>query len=346
MSKELSINHVCICAATYLRPKGLSRLLDSLNKLNVSDLPSNILVSVVIVDNDPNQSSATIINEYKTKGFRFSLDYFVESTRGIPQARNRLLLAAKDLKADVIAMIDDDETVDENWLSTGLNSMDQWEADVIFGHLVPVFETTPPKWIIDGSYFEFPFYKDGTDLNVAYTYNVFFKTKILEVVPGFDNSLPLTGGTDVIFFRQVYKAGFSIKFCSLCVVYDYIPKQRMSLKWILSRGLRCGFPFELILNKKTNKSNFLPRIKLIMASLLLNFFSVFFAPLIILRLIPLKVIDILGKFFGAKAYLFLRKTNNGYRGCLWFFVLTLGYIAGVFGYRYKEYTKPTVENIN
>ncbi len=346
MSKEFSINHVCICAATYLRPKGLTRLLDSINKLNTSGLPESVRISVVIVDNDPDKSSESVIKECQKKGFRFSLEYLLETARGIPQARNRLLRAAKDLNCDVVAMIDDDETVDENWLISGLKAMDQWNADVIFGHLIPVFETTPPKWIVEGGFFAFPIYKDGSNMSTAYTYNVFFKTIILDSVPGFDNSTSLTGGEDSIFFSQVYVAGFSIKFCSSCVVYDQIPKQRTNLKWILNRRFlsSCAFTIRSIRKKQT--PTYFLRISIILRSifiLIVGFpISIF---LTFLRFIfPLYTDKFFKKILFPNHFHFFNQATSGHKGLLNILAHQMGKFWGVFNLKTKShYANPTIE---
>jgi len=47
-----------ICIATYLRPLGLARLLDSLERLK---LPSGLRVETIVVDNDEDGSARSIV---------------------------------------------------------------------------------------------------------------------------------------------------------------------------------------------------------------------------------------------------------------------------------------------
>ena len=343
MSNDFSLKNICICAATYLRPNGLRQLLDSINSLDVESLINTVQIRVVIVDNDPKQSALSVVEAFRKNGFRFSLEYIVEPQRGISRVRNRLLQAAKDFNADVIAMIDDDETVDRKWLFSGLKAMQEWNSDVIFGHLIPIFKKQPPRWIEDGGYYEFPVYENGSLLKEAYTYNILFKSKLLSHITQFDESLNFVGSEDVLFFRQAYKQGFKINFCSLAIVYDHIPEERVNLNWILRRRFRSSLPVDLIINEKSNKSNLGTKTRLTLQSLFFIALLLCFAPVIILRVVPFKVNDFLGKFFGPRVHLLLRRINNGYRGFLWFFVSRVGVISGVFGSRYHEYANPTVE---
>ena len=343
IKSDFTAKHVCICAATYFRPGGLRRLLDSINVLDVEPLGKVPRVTVVIVDNDPNGSALSVIEKCRENGFRFDLEYFVECKRGIPQVRNRLLEASKALGADVIAMVDDDESVDEKWLSSGLRAMYEWNADVIFGHLIPIFNPHSPQWIIDGGYFEFPIYENGTSLKEAYTYNVFFKIKILDSVFGFDESLSLSCGEDVLFFREVSREGFSIRFCSLTIVYAHLSKDRISLGWILKRRFNYSIPVELILKTKEGKSTFLLRVWLAFKSIFFIFTALLISPLIVLRVVPIQLNKVCGKFFGPRAEHLLRRLNYGYRGVLWFISARLGVLLGAFGYRFNEYAHPSIE---
>jgi GT2 family glycosyltransferase len=49
--------HVSICIATYRRPRGLARLLDSLERLK---LPPDLVVETIVVDNDAEGSALSI----------------------------------------------------------------------------------------------------------------------------------------------------------------------------------------------------------------------------------------------------------------------------------------------
>jgi len=96
---------VSICIATYRRPEGLSRLLDSLERLK---LPTGVRVEIIVVDNDYNASAASIVLSRSSS--LEPIHYCVEPRRNIALARNRALVEAS---GEWILFIDDDEVVVE-----------------------------------------------------------------------------------------------------------------------------------------------------------------------------------------------------------------------------------------
>ena len=106
------IEFILIALCTCKRPKMLSVALDAVKNLNI---PNNIKTEVLVIDNDEKETGRQTVEEYKDK-MPLPLNYFVEPQRGIANARNRLLEEAINLGATHIAMFDDDESLDENWL--------------------------------------------------------------------------------------------------------------------------------------------------------------------------------------------------------------------------------------
>jgi hypothetical protein len=159
----------------------------------------------------------------------------------------------------------------------------------------------------------------------------------------FDEALNFVGSEDVLFFREVYRKNFKIKFCSTAIVFDHVVEERMCLNWVLKRRFRSSLPVDLMINQKSNRSNFILKMNLIMHSVFFIALLVCFSPLIILKIIPSKGHLLLGRFVGPKIGLLLRRINNGYRGVAWFLASRLGVLGGVFGFRYQEYAHPTVE---
>src|SRR5688572_17275059 len=112
----MSINRrrrVCIGIITYLRPQGLRRLLDSLERQAFIENERPEL-DIVVVDNDAAGSAASICRDF-TPAFG-KIHYAVEPSRGIPYARNRVCRLARELGHELLAFIDDDETAAPQWL--------------------------------------------------------------------------------------------------------------------------------------------------------------------------------------------------------------------------------------
>jgi glycosyltransferase involved in cell wall biosynthesis len=99
---------------------------------------------IVIVDNnsqDDTQSVArALVAEHPGK-----VHYVLETEQGNAHARNR---GVRTARAPIIAFLDDDVTVDSNWLAT-LSQALETRKDLSFvgGKVLPQWSGTPPSWL-------------------------------------------------------------------------------------------------------------------------------------------------------------------------------------------------------
>src|SRR5215213_469175 len=95
---------VAVCACTYLRPRGLARLLEGLAAIEV---PDGVAVEAVIVDNDAAGSGRAVVEAARAT-FPFPLRYVGEPVPGIVAARNAAARAASASGPVAVAFLDDD----------------------------------------------------------------------------------------------------------------------------------------------------------------------------------------------------------------------------------------------
>jgi GT2 family glycosyltransferase len=222
---------IAVCIITCLRPYSLEKLLSSLNNLDFKK-NKNLKIKIFIVDNDINGSAKKAIKRI-SKNYRWRIEYCIESRRGIPFARNRAVKESLSW-ADFIAFIDDDEEADKYWLDELIHAQKITNAHCVSGPVYPRFEHKAPDWVLKGKFFE----KSAT-LKVGRTGNCLIKSDVLkQFKTPFDGALALTGGEDSDFFRRARKKGDKIVWASKAKAYHLIPKSRVNIKWLVMRAYR------------------------------------------------------------------------------------------------------------
>jgi succinoglycan biosynthesis protein ExoM len=151
-------------------------------------------------------------------------------------------MALEKADGDFIALIDDDESPDEDWLCNLYKSIESYNVDGVLGPVKPCFEDDPPDWVTNGKFFDRPTHETGyrIGLSDARTGNVLFRRRILNgVVSPFLEKFG-TGGEDVDFFQRMMEKGFVFVWCNEAVVYESVPLSRCTRGSLLRRALLRG----------------------------------------------------------------------------------------------------------
>jgi glycosyltransferase involved in cell wall biosynthesis len=226
--------HVTVCIATCERPEGLARLLESIGSLR---RPEDATFDVAVIDNDPRETGRSVCAQARER-LDVPIRYEVEPRRGIPSARNAAVACVPEA-ADFIAFVDDDETVEPDWLAELVAVQASTGADVVTGPAVPRLPPETPEWLAGA--FDMLRYETGTDRPFAFTHNVMARREVFRAVqPNFDERLTSCGGSDTHFFQRVGRAGFRIVWADAAVTREWVPPGRISVGWLLRRSLRIG----------------------------------------------------------------------------------------------------------
>jgi succinoglycan biosynthesis protein ExoM len=225
-------NHIAICVATYKRPDLLK---ECLTKINLLELPKKNKIFLIVVDNDVNETAKPIVGLFN-KNYNFPIYYFVESDRGISSTRNRLIDESLKLKSNIICFIDDDEFPKKNWLTSYLNALIKYDADVVTGPVIPITNKAQSDLITYDTKFE----AGHTPRHVA-AGNVLFKSKLIkEQGLRFDPIYNFTGGEDFHFFdRSSLKQNKHI-WVADAIVYEHITAKRQTKKYLFFRHFTGG----------------------------------------------------------------------------------------------------------
>jgi GT2 family glycosyltransferase len=222
-----------VAVATYRRPIELRRLLDSLVLALDQDRER---VHVVVIDNDARASARATAAEHPLRPL-----YEIEPEPGIASARNRGLEFFGEQFAAIV-FVDDDEWVHPLWFEELVSYADRTGVGVVQGPVVTVLPSDAPDWVRKGQFFQRRAEATGAKLKSAATNNTLMTRKawVDANFPIFDSRFSTTGGSDFDFFWGVGKAGAQIAYCAEAVVYEDVPRSRLSWKWIRRRYIRNG----------------------------------------------------------------------------------------------------------
>ena len=235
MSDARPLISVCIC--TYRRPFLLEGLLEVLYTQLEFPGPTEIIV----VDNDAQGSAENVVRKFANR--EPALRSFRVPVQNISLSRNK---AVEEARGKWIAMIDDDEQPDPNWLVCLFRCAINLDADAVFGPVLPKFPKSAPRWIVDGRFFERPRHETGTAVlpSDTRTGNVLIKADIISGLPGpFDPDFGLSGGEDSRLFRNLLAEGKRLFWCDDATVEEIISEDRMTGRWLIKRWFRGGQTF-------------------------------------------------------------------------------------------------------
>jgi glycosyltransferase involved in cell wall biosynthesis len=227
--------HVSICICTFARPIWLKRLLETLERQQIS---GHFTFSIVVADNDARRSAEEVVTSFAART-TVATKYCHEPARNIALARNK---AIENADGEFVAFIDDDEFPTGDWLSKLVAACDMHGAAGVLGPVRPHFEEPPPSWLIKGRFCERPEHATGAVMkwNASRTGNLLFRRSILNGIPGpFDPAFG-TGGEDQDFFRRLGKQGCVFVWCNEAVVYETVPPARWTRSYMLKRALLRG----------------------------------------------------------------------------------------------------------
>ncbi len=269
------IKSVVVACNTFLRPEFLKKCLDGVSKLRI---PEGIDIKVLVVDNDKDASALVVVDSVKTD-FPFEIFYFVEEKRGLSNARNRLLKEAINLGATHIAVLDDDDIPDENWVFELIDLYKtQDNAYIISGPEFCCFDGEFPSFLTNNNIFIKKTTKQKGEIRkVCSTHNAFFPVDIMtknEI--WFNPDFVFMGGEDGDFFFRASEVGYTIVANPDAIVREINDKNRVNLKWILHRSFYNGYSGSYL--KYRESGNVFKRLFYIFKVLMVVVLDMFFVP--------------------------------------------------------------------
>lgn len=228
---------ISICIATYKRESLLKKLLESLIAQN---LPKNIILEIVVVDNCSDGSAKKVFQNFVNTD-KILFRYFVQPQKNISLTRNIGLINST---GSYLCFIDDDETASKGWVLNLYEAIIRYDVDGAIGNVEPVFEKTIPIAFRNKKFYFSTVGKTGDKAKFYYTTNAILKTQIIkEQNILFDPSYGLTGGEDVHFFERLARVGNKFIYCKEAITYEFVPLNRANFDYLFNRALRGGQSF-------------------------------------------------------------------------------------------------------
>lgn len=224
---------VLIC--TYRRPDLLIKTLDGIARC-AARVGS---VRAVVVDNDAALSARDAALQWATSA-PITVTYLSQPQQNIALTRN---MGLDHATAPWIALIDDDEVPDENWLESLLSAAQRYEADAVFAPVISEFDSSAPAWATQGTIFQRKRFATGTVIpqKETRTGNVLLRaSRLAHDRFRFDRELGLSGGEDSEFFSRLATAGYRMVWCDEACVREWTPPARTTMNWVLKRAFRVG----------------------------------------------------------------------------------------------------------
>lgn len=235
---ERSAPSVCLCVPTFRRPVGLRKLLSHVEQLNYAGP-----LSIIVVDNDAELHAGADVVEQMRTGFRFSLTGRLESQRGHTYAYDHAFVAAcrASDSADFIAVLDDDEYPDPNWLTEMVNVALRYDVEIVGGPVFPVFDT-PDHWLAKSGLYLPTRYQTGRVPMIYGAGSMLIRRTTLEqyLDEPFLHDFAFTGGSDEEFFYRCRRDGRSFAWADEAHVFETTPQSRTTVGYLLRRMFRKG----------------------------------------------------------------------------------------------------------
>lgn len=167
------------------------------------------------------------------------MTYSCEGRQNISLARNEALRHAL---GDFVAFIDDDEFPDDGWLFEMVDAIERFQVAGVLGPTQTHYEEPPPRWIVDGRFWERPDRDTGDILpwKDCRTANVLLRREILNGLCDVFNPVFGSGGEDQDFFRRMMQSGHVFRWCNEGFVHETIPAERCTRTYLLKRAMLRG----------------------------------------------------------------------------------------------------------
>jgi glycosyltransferase involved in cell wall biosynthesis len=243
-----SSKEVSVVISTYTAER-INYVLECIRSLQKQTLPPKEIILAL----DPDEK---LVEFYKLN-VPDNVKIVVSEGYGLSYARNA---GVKSAEGEIIAFIDDDAVADDRWLETLVRNYNDPNVMGVGGLIKPVWRSSRPlwfpeelDWVIGCSYKGLPECKAAVRNPIGC--NMSFRREVFEKVGYFRPNMgrlgkSLLGGEEPELSIRILKKipNAKILYDPLAIVYHIVTKDRLNLKYLITRSLNEGFSKAMISN--------------------------------------------------------------------------------------------------
>lgn len=226
---------ISVIIPTYHRPDGLARAAQSV----LADVTGRTDVELIIVDNAPDGNALRCAEQIRDAA-PIPVTIVHEPNPGVANARNAGWSAAT---GDIIAFVDDDESVAPGWLAAFETAHATLGTPVLFG---PIEADLPDANTQHAAALTRFFARPGSDVDrvLAEPFgcgNAFIDRAALDLhEPPFDVRTNVSGGEDDRLFDALASHGARFGWAARACAFEHVPAARATLSYVLTRSFAFG----------------------------------------------------------------------------------------------------------
>lgn len=236
------------------RPDLLRDCLATLAQQRLGDVELEVLV----VDDGSQEPLAALVADFDAPGVLFRT--LRQPPASAAAARNAGVAAAA---SDLIAFLDDDTWVHEDWAREVVRAFRETEADGVAGQILLHYEGRRPRWLrLDEHGFLSGFDRGTEQLwlrggDYPYSANCAITRSAFDDLGGFRIDLDRAGnsllsGGETELYRRLHNRGGRVIYWPAATVRHRVPPSRLRLNYFIRRGFSQGLTDELVEGPPTN----------------------------------------------------------------------------------------------
>jgi GT2 family glycosyltransferase len=217
---------------------------DALNSLIYQETDGKFSYEIVVIDNASTDETKAVVRQVASNS-PVPIRYIFHKEQGIAQAQNRGVMECRE---EWIAIFDDDELAERDWLKQLYSAVLQTGAPIVGG---AVLLDLPPEELSSLGRLrrlelrEIQYYDDlhqYTGKNLPGSGNVLIARRVFNHIGLFDTSM-MSGGADTDFFLKAKAANLDMWYTPKAVIRHRIPPNRLTERYFRWDAVKVGASF-------------------------------------------------------------------------------------------------------